>query len=132
MVTKENAELELQLIEMRKRLLHQVESAEDALREDVVKPGQVSSVPTHAGDADVEGVDTQVAISMNEESLLEQVEASMERLQAGTYGVCLECGGKIGRERLQAVPYAAHCIECAQNGVDPLKRPVTGEPRRRW
>ena len=132
MMTNEQAGLELQLIEMRKRLLHEVDSSEEALREDVVKSGQVSSVPTHAGDADVEGLDSQVAISLNEEALLEQVEAAIERLQTGVYGVCLQCGHEIGMERLQAVPYAAHCIECAQ--VEPVrtKKPVNGEPRRRW
>ena len=132
MTKNERAELELQLIEMRKRLLQAVDSAEDALREDVVKSGQISSLPTHAGDADVEGLDSQVAISLNEESLLEQVEAAIQRLQEGTYGDCQQCGHKIGMERLKAVPYAAHCIECAQAEPAVTKKPVTGEPRRRW
>ena len=132
MTKNEQTGLELQLIEMRKRLLHEVDSAEEALREDVVKSGQISSLPTHAGDADVEGVDAQVAISLNEESLLEQVEAAIERLQAGTYGVCQQCGHKIGIERLKAIPYAAHCIECAKYDPVQTKKPVTGEPRRRW
>jgi RNA polymerase-binding protein DksA len=132
MTKNERAVLELQLIEMRKRLLHEVDSAEDALREDVVKPGQPSSLPTHPADADVEGLDGQVAISLNEESLLEQVEAAIERLQAGTYGVCQQCGHKVGMERLQAVPYAAHCIACARSEHVAIEKPVTGEPRRRW
>lgn len=131
MTTNEQAGLELQLIEMRKRLLHEVDSSEEALREDVVKSGQVSSLPTHAADADVEGLDSQVAISLNEESLLEQVEVAIQKLQTGTYGVCQQCGHKIGMERLQAVPYAAHCIECAQDEPLETKTPVTGEPRRR-
>jgi|GEM_PF-903975 RNA polymerase-binding protein DksA len=132
MTKNERAGLELQLIEMRKRLLHEVDSTEEALRDDVVKPGQISSLPTHAADADVEGLDSQVAISLNEESLLEQVEGAIERLQTGTYGVCQQCGHTIGMERLQAVPYAAHCIECARDEHLPIKKPVTGEPRRRW
>ena len=132
MTKNERGGLELQLIAMRKRLLHEVDSAEEALREDVVKPGQISSLPTHAADTDVEGLDSQVAISLNEESLLEQVEAAIERLQAGTYGVCQQCGHKIGMERLKAVPYAAHCIECAKDDPVQPKKPVTGEPRRRW
>jgi DnaK suppressor protein len=132
MTKNERDRLELQLIKMRRRLLHEVDSAEEALREDVVKPGEISSLPTHPADTDVEGLDSQVAISLNEESLLEQVEAAIERLQTGTYGLCQQCGHTIGMERLQAVPYAAHCIECAS--VEPVetKKPVTGEPRRRW
>ena len=132
MKTNERARFESHLIAMRRRLVHEVDSAEDSLREDVVKPGEISSLPTHPADTDVEGLDGQVAISLNEESLLEQVEAAIERLQAGTYGVCLECGGKIGIERLKAIPYAAHCIDCAQREHDQFKKPLTGEPRRRW
>ena len=73
MTKNEETGLELQLIEMRKRLLQRVDSAEEALREDVVKSGQISSVPTHAGDADVEGFDAQVAISLNEECFLSRL-----------------------------------------------------------
>jgi DnaK suppressor protein len=132
MKTNEQAGLELQLIEMRKRLLRDVDSAQEAMIEDVVKSGQISTLPTQAGDADIEGFDAQVAISLNEESLLEQVEASIKRLEAGTYGVCQQCGHKIGMERLKAIPYAAHCIKCAQIEPVQTKKPVTGEPRHRW
>ena len=132
MTKNEQAGLELQLLEMRKRLLHEVDSAEEALREDVIKPGQISSLPTHAADTDVEGLDSQVAISLNEESLFEQVEAAIERLQAGTYGVCQQCGHKIGMERLQAVPYTALCIACALKEHAQIKKRLFGEPLYRW
>jgi RNA polymerase-binding transcription factor DksA len=65
------------------------------LREDVVKPGDISSVPTHPADQDVEGLDSEIAISQNEEMLLEQVEAALERIEAGAYGVCQQCGRPI-------------------------------------
>lgn len=100
MTTNERAGLELQLTEMRKRLAREVNSAEEALREDMVKPGDISSLPTHPADADVEGVDSQVAIALNEEALLEQVDAAIERMQTGSYGVCQKCGNKIDAERL--------------------------------
>jgi DnaK suppressor protein len=132
MTTNERTELELQLTEMRKRLVREVNSAEEALREDVVKPGDISSLPTHPADADVEGVDSQVAIALNEESLLEQVDAAIERMQTGSYGVCQKCGNKIDAERLHAVPYAANCINCARSEPVQNKKPLTGEPRRRW
>ena len=59
---KEQAVFKLQLLELRKRLLQEVDSAEDALREDIVKPGEISSVPTHPADVDVEGADAEIAI----------------------------------------------------------------------
>ena len=96
---------------MRKRLLREVDSSEAALREDVVKPGDITSVPTHPADQDVEGLDSEIAISQNEELLLEEVEQAIERIRVGTYGICQQCGRTIDAERLQVVPYAARCIE---------------------
>lgn len=40
------------------------------------------------------------------------VEAAIGRLDAGTYGDCLRCGRPIAAERLDALPWAAHCIDC--------------------
>ena len=38
---------------------------------------------------------------------------ALSRIDNGTYGVCLKCGGKIGKERLKALPTATLCIACA-------------------
>jgi DnaK suppressor protein len=102
------------LLELRTRLVQSVKLAEQALREDVVKPGDVSHVHTHPADQDVEGMDEQIAIAHVEEGLLESVEAALERIEAGTFGTCQQCGREIGRERLDAVPYAALCIDDAR------------------
>jgi RNA polymerase-binding protein DksA len=130
MKTKEQACFKLELLELRSRLLREVGTTEESLREDVVKPGEISSVPTHPADEDVEGLDVEIAIAHNEQFLLEQVEAALERILAGTFGVCQQCGRMIDAKRLQAVPYTAHCIECAGDHPDQIERPVRGEPRR--
>jgi len=130
MEKKVRAGFKLQLLELRDRLRREVGKAEEALREDVVKPGEFSSVPTHPADEDVEGLDAEIAIAHNEEFLLEQVEAALERIRTGTFGVCQQCGRTIGAERVQAVPYAAHCIECARGHSDQIEQPVHGEPSR--
>ena len=44
---------------------------------------------------------------------LEEIDAALKRLDAGTYGTCEVCGGPIGQERLEARPAAAVCIRCA-------------------
>lgn len=43
---------------------------------------------------------------------LRDIEAARSRMAAGTYGVCIECGGDIGYERLLAYPTAKRCIDC--------------------
>ena len=42
-----------------------------------------------------------------------QIKNALERLRVGTYGACTQCGEEIAERRLQAVPYAALCIKCA-------------------
>jgi RNA polymerase-binding transcription factor DksA len=44
---------------------------------------------------------------------LEEVDAALERVDAGTYGMCERCGGAIGDARLEALPAARRCIGCA-------------------
>ena len=42
-----------------------------------------------------------------------EVEAALERVEDGTYGVCEQCGGPIGEARLEALPATRTCITCA-------------------
>ena len=44
-----------------------------------------------------------------------QISAALNRLDAGTYGRCLRCGGRIAPERLEVLPHAAACIDCQSN-----------------
>ena len=40
---------------------------------------------------------------------------ALKRLEDGSYGVCSACGTKIDPKRIQALPYATECIECAES-----------------
>ena len=124
------ASVNSQLLDLRKRLLREVDSAEEVLREDIVKPGDITSVATHPADQDVEGLDAQIAVSQNEELLLGGVDAALERIGTGAYGACQQCGGTIDAQRLEAIPYTSLCIDCASGHQDPVEKPVPGEPRR--
>lgn len=46
---------------------------------------------------------------------LRQVHAAQSRLEEGSYGICMNCGRDIERERLDAVPYTEYCITCARD-----------------
>ena len=43
---------------------------------------------------------------------IRDIEASRQRMEAGTYGRCIDCGTDIGFERLMAYPTAKRCIQC--------------------
>jgi DnaK suppressor protein len=53
------------------------------------------------------------ALVLQVQGQLAEVEAAIERLAAGTYGVCEQCGQPIATARLEARPAARTCIECA-------------------
>lgn len=129
MHTKEQAGYKSQLVKLGKRFARDVNTTEEALRQDVVTPGDITSVPTHPADNDVEGLDVEIAIAQNAELMFEQVEAALARIEAGTFGVCGDCGRAIGKERLHALPYTPRCIDCAKGHRDGVEGPVRGEPR---
>lgn len=47
-------------------------------------------------------------------SQLASVRAALERVKAGTYGICIGCGTAIPPERLEFAPEAAHCVRCKE------------------
>jgi DnaK suppressor protein len=49
-----------------------------------------------------------------ESQLLRQVRGALRRMKEGTYGVCLHCDEDISPKRLNAVPWAAYCINCQE------------------
>ena len=54
------------------------------------------------------------AQSNNERRLLQMVERALFRISEGTYGECEQCGNEINDRRLEAVPWARHCIACQE------------------
>jgi DnaK suppressor protein len=45
---------------------------------------------------------------------LRDIEDALLRIDAGTWGRCMQCGGAIGRDRLRAVPDARFCVSCGR------------------
>jgi DnaK suppressor protein len=55
---------------------------------------------------------TEFAINEHETAELGDIETALERLDAGTYGQCTDCGVTIPPARLNAYPTAKRCIDC--------------------
>src|SRR5215212_3130144 len=53
-----------------------------------------------------------LALHSNIQELLTQVDAAIERIDEGRYGICARCGQPIAADRLEALPYASYCINC--------------------
>jgi DnaK suppressor protein len=43
---------------------------------------------------------------------LQKIRLALERIEEGSYGVCMRCDNEISPKRLQAIPWAAYCIRC--------------------
>ena len=57
--------------------------------------------------------ESELSLVRNSRELLDQVEDALERLDAGTYGTCTNCGKPIPAARLDALPYTTLCVACA-------------------
>jgi DnaK suppressor protein len=55
----------------------------------------------------------ELSIEQNTLDLLSKANRALERIDAGTYGICESCGKAIPVERLEALPYSTLCVECA-------------------
>jgi DnaK suppressor protein len=72
------------------------------------------AIADNIGETATVTLDREIDYSLEEASnhVLAAIDGALERLDAGTYGTCVTCGKPIGDDRLQAIPYAAQCIEC--------------------
>jgi len=46
--------------------------------------------------------------------MIMHIDAALARIKQGTYGICTACGDNIAEKRLNALPFAEQCIECAE------------------
>ncbi|GAA2599516.1 hypothetical protein GCM10009863_11100 [Streptomyces axinellae] len=96
------------------RLRAEIASSEEALN------GLMRDSGDGAGDDDADtGTknitrEHEMALAANAREMLYQTERALERLDAGTYGLCENCGNPIGKARMQAFPRATLCVECKQ------------------
>jgi DnaK suppressor protein len=49
-----------------------------------------------------------------ESAMLKNVQAALARFDNETFGVCLRCDEDIPEKRLNALPWAAHCVKCQE------------------
>ncbi|MGB4703481.1 MAG: TraR/DksA family transcriptional regulator [Candidatus Saccharicenans sp.] len=55
-----------------------------------------------------------LGLTDSEREQLEMIDQALERLKRDEYGLCLICHKEISKKRLQAIPWAAYCIECQE------------------
>ena len=113
-------EMKARLEEERAKYLHSEETyrAEaDALIEGR-EPGDVQ-FDEESGEGDTLAVERErdLALSNQARQAVEQIDAALDRIKAGTYGICVASGKAIPQERLRAIPWAAERVEYKVGGL---------------
>ena len=103
--TNDPARVRSALLEERARLVAEV-------AETITAPGQMTYGSQAAAASQVFDLQRDLALRDRAEQQLALVDAALARLDAGTFGACLRCGRPIAPARLEALPWAAHCIDC--------------------
>lgn len=78
--------------------------------------GELSNAPLHLADSGTEEFlqHMNATLAVNQVYLASEVEGALERLEHGTFGRCEKCEQPIPRARLDIMPYARYCVDCAE------------------
>jgi DnaK suppressor protein len=106
------------LFALRDRIVGGANHLVESIREDTATNENLSSVPLHLADVAPEGIDADVQVLETERGLLEEITAALNRIGDGSFGKCVSCSRDIGKQRLDALPYAPQCIDCAKAATD--------------
>ena len=84
----------------------------DEIGEAIVAPAQMTYGSQAAAASEVFAQQRDLALRERADHLLKLVDEALARLESGTFGACVRCGKRIAPERLEALPWAARCIDC--------------------
>lgn len=106
------AQFKQQLLDQRADLLEQLTTLRGGLY------GRAEASAEHFGhpeDSEAQlnsARDLEFALDEHDTGELRMLDAALERIRVGTYGLCIDCGDAIAPERLQAAPEAPRCVAC--------------------
>ena len=86
------------------------------LGEPIEGPGQMTYGSQAAAASQVFEQQRDLALRERSRAELGRVDAALRAIEDGSYGTCTNCGNPIARERLEAIPWSATCIDCARRG----------------
>jgi len=103
------------LLKKRAELVGDVRGMEaDALQNDA---GALSNVPSHQAEQGSDASDQSLSLDLAaaDRKLIREIDAALNRIQDGTYGICELSGEPIKLDRLEELPWARYSIEAARS-----------------
>ncbi len=90
----------------------------NSMKEETLKKerSDLSNVPFHMADAGSDNYELEITLGLMDEEirLLAFIDEALERIENGTYGICIGSGKPIGRNRLEAIPWTRYSVEYAE------------------
>ena len=96
------------LLDRRESLVGQVQQAELYSRE---RDSEATQDPADMA-ANAYTKELLVSMSDNDRQMLNLIDEALERMDDSGYGKCIRCGEAVPEKRLEAVPWARHCVRC--------------------
>lgn len=96
------------LLDRRESLVGQVQQAELYTRE---RDAEATQDPADMA-ANAYTKELLVSMSDNDRQLLNLIDEALERMEDSGFGKCIRCGQAVPEKRLEAVPWASHCVRC--------------------
>lgn len=98
------------LMAQRKTILESLAGQSDDMKKLVksVESGDVCDIASDAVDRTL--LDS---LGAQDSSRLQLIDSALDRIHQGKYGLCVKCGKEIPHPRLEALPYALMCVNCA-------------------
>ena len=99
-----------QLVAKEQEIRHMIERSEQDGREADVESTQDS------GDRAASSYNKEFLFHQSNDNrlILQLIHEALRRTDDGSYGLCVECHEDVQSKRLNAVPWACHCIECQE------------------
>lgn len=103
-----------QLLSERSRLERELKVFEQELSSSLEEASGESPYGQHLAENASAALEREMDLTLEENlrDVLARIDRALAKLDEGTYGVCDRCKGEIGKERLEAAPYASLCMRC--------------------
>lgn len=108
---KDMKKFEQMLLEQRQRLINSIRSIEEESRSEGGRDASPDLASYAEAGTDAFEMETALNIASHESDQLKEIDAALERIQKGTYGVCEGSGQEIPRKRLEVFPSARYTVE---------------------
>jgi DnaK suppressor protein len=82
------------------------------------EPGDVQ-FDEEGGEGGTSNVDRELDLILSGQALaaITEIDLALGKIEAGTYGICEQCGKEIPEPRLEALPHASLCVSCKTGGL---------------